>query len=120
MEGTLYVVLEAHARCATLYLRGALTHAVLDRALVLCGALPPAVRDLRIDARAVDGAGEWVSAALGAVAQAWRATGMLADQPRGVVTISLHGRGQDETGSSEVPRVLEPFRAAPVGAAPPP
>lgn len=120
MDGTMYVVLEAHARCATLYLRGPLTHAVLERAVALCGALPSAVGDLRIDARGVDAADAWVSAGIGAIARAWRAPGGLADPPRGAVTISLHARGPAETGSSDVPVIIEPFRAAPTRAAPPP
>jgi hypothetical protein len=36
------------------------------------------------------------------------------------VTISLHARAPAETGSTDVPAVIEPFRAAPTRAAPPP
>lgn len=119
MDGALHVVLEAHVRCATLYLRGPLTDAVLRRALALCGALPPAVCDLRIDARGVDALDAWSTAALRALARAWRVTGAFAE-PRGAVTISLHDRGAHETRSLDLPRALETVRATPMGVVPPP
>lgn len=103
MLGTLYVVLEAHARCATLYLQGPLDAEAAERALTLCGALPPAIRDLRIDARGLDLGDALTAAALRAVVRTWHLTGADQAAARGVVTISLQDRGLGETRSGHVP-----------------
>lgn len=113
MDGTTYVVLEAHARCATLYLRGPLSAACLERAVALCGALPPAVSDLRIDARALDADDDWTAAALRAVVRAWHATACDDGPARGAVTISLQDRSRDETASGHFPGDPRDIPAAP-------
>ena len=112
MASTVFVVLEAHARCATLYLRGSAEPAALERAVALCGALPPAVRDLRIDARGLPAHDAWTHAALAGIVAAWRS--MRGDDalPAPAVTISLHDRGQSETGAGEVPFATDDARAA--------
>ena len=122
-QGTLFVVLEAHARCATLYLRGPLDAAAVERAVALCGALPPAVRALRVDARHLPVHDPWTHTALRGIVAAWRSTRDDADdlgEAPAAVTISLQGCGIGETGSRQLPGALEDSRAALAQAAPVP
>ena len=44
---------EAHAYAATAYVTGPLTAGVAARAITLCRALPPAIRGVRVDLRAM-------------------------------------------------------------------
>ena len=44
---------EAHASAATAYVTGPLTASVAARAIMVCHSLPPAIRGVRIDLRAV-------------------------------------------------------------------
>lgn len=102
MPGTVFVVLEAHARCATLYLSGSFDPAAAERAVRLCAALPADVSDLRVDARALAREDVHAHASLHAVVRAWR------DAREGgarstLVTISLQDRAPAETGSGQLP-----------------
>lgn len=103
---TLYVVLEANARCAVLYLRGPLHSATLERAVVLCAALPPQIAELRIDARDVPLMDPGTHAGLRALVGAWRSS-RDGGPSRSLVTISLHDRALVETGSGQLPRTIQ-------------
>ena len=118
-QGTLFVVLESHARGATLYLRGPLDAAAVERAATLCAALPPQVRALRIDGRGLPVADPWTRTALRGIVAAWRSTRPhLVDvtdaeaAERGAVTISLHDCAVGETRSGQLPGATEDPRAA--------
>ena len=112
MASAVFVVLEAHAHCATLYLRGSVQSAALERAVALCGALPPAVRDLRIDARELPADDARTHLVLAGIIAVWRS--MRADDalPLPAVTISLQDRGPCETRFGEVPVATDGNRAA--------
>jgi len=112
MDSAVFVVLEAHARCATLYLRGSVEPAALDRAVALCGAMPPAVRDLRIDARELPAHDAATHAALAGIAAAWQSMRGHVSLPAPAVTISLHDRESRETRPIEVPVATDGSRAA--------
>jgi hypothetical protein len=103
MASAVFVVLEAHAHCATLYLRGSVQSAALERAVALCGALPPAVRDLRVDAREVPAGDTRTHAALAGIVSAWKSMRDGDALPLPAVTISLRDRGRRETRCGEVP-----------------
>ncbi|HYD54971.1 MAG TPA: hypothetical protein VEA99_20210 [Gemmatimonadaceae bacterium] len=110
MDGTWFVVLEAHGHCATLYLQGELETREAERAVTLCAALPPAVRTLRIEARGVSPENRALMATVRALEMLWTTTREPADRPGPggarapvVVTISLHDRADAVTGSGQRP-----------------
>jgi hypothetical protein len=110
MSGSLFVVLESHARCATLYLSGRIGPAEFERAIALCSALPAEVTDLRIDARAMALEEASRHPGLRALVATWRDSRECSPQPA-VVTISLHDRAPSETGSGHYPVTRTPPEA---------
>jgi hypothetical protein len=112
MESAVFVVLEAHAHCATLYLRGSVQPAALERAVMLCGALPPAVRALRIDARDLPVHDVLTHGTIAGIVSAWRSMRIDDALPTPAVTISLQDRGPRETRLGEVPVATDGASAA--------
>lgn len=114
MNGRCFVVLEAHARSATLYLQGELAPAEIDRAVALCASLPREIATLRIDARGVPAANVALHTIVGTLEHLWAVTrgcridgqAVLAAASGSspcVVTASLHDRAEPVTGSGHYP-----------------
>lgn len=114
MNGRCFVVLEAHARSATLYLQGELAPPEIDRAVALCASLPSEIASLRIDARGVPGANAALHTIVGTLEHLWAITrgrridghAILAAAKGAspcVVTLSLHDRAEPVTGSGQYP-----------------
>jgi hypothetical protein len=101
MDGTWFMVLEAHARSATLYLRGAPGAREWEQAVTLCTALPPDVRHLRIEARGVPAEHPALAVLLRALRRRWVATRVGHGGASAVVTVSLHDRGEGVTAHGQ-------------------
>jgi hypothetical protein len=132
MEGTWFVVLEAHAAGATLYLHGELGAREAENAVSLCAALPPGVERLRIDARGVPRDDDTLRTIVHTLTQLWALT---RDEGRGAragerrassVTVSLHDRAEAVTrpgqhpGDSSEPAARTPSALTPPSSIPGP
>ena len=75
--------LESHGRAATLYLHGTLHPHDVVRAFRACYTLPPAVRRLRVDLRAVDATLPAAADTVAILVAAWE------QARRGIATVDL-------------------------------
>ena len=72
MPGPLHYFLEAHHDAATLYVTGSLSIAGVIAAMHRCDELPPRVRALRVDLRAIQGVEPGALDAVAFTTRRWR------------------------------------------------